>query len=143
MLHGLNSTGSFTPRCAKTDQPLPPTVSKPRFTERKPGSGALSTSTIPKVASRPPEHLAQQKRMAYFRASDLGSTSATRPNFVFPASVPSIPTIRNCSGLPARSSIPPLGFSPHVSPLLVTVNAPAGFPWSHSSTSPYFASGLL
>ena len=47
-----------------------------------------------------PEHLSA----AYFLSSSFGSTSATNPNFVFPFSAPSTPTIQNCSGVPARSS---------------------------------------
>jgi hypothetical protein len=42
--------------------------------------------------------------VAYFPSSSFGSTSATSPNFVFPFSVLSTPTILNCSGIPARSS---------------------------------------
>src|SRR5580704_10887835 len=89
---------------------------------------------------------------SYFLFSSLGSTTATRPNFVFPTSVLSIPTIRNCSGVPALSSlsmslpftfIPPPFWSPHVRPLFVAVNEPTGFPWLHSNTSPYFANGFL
>jgi hypothetical protein len=41
---------------------------------------------------------------AYLQSSSSGSTSATSPNFVFSGSELSTPTMRNCSGLPARSS---------------------------------------
>ena len=41
---------------------------------------------------------------AYLLFPSFGSSSATRSNFVFPFFALSIPTIQNCSGVPARSS---------------------------------------
>jgi hypothetical protein len=47
---------------------------------------------------------AELNEAAYLPSSSFGNTSATSPNFVFSGSVASIPTMRNCSGFPARSS---------------------------------------
>ena len=46
----------------------------------------------------------EELKAVYLLSSSFGSTSATSPNFVFPLSASSIPTIQNCSGFPARSS---------------------------------------
>jgi hypothetical protein len=67
---------------------------------RKPGKGGAVTGQL--LYSCHFVHPVNE--VAYFASSSFGSTSATSPNFVFPFSVLSTPTILNCSGIPARSS---------------------------------------
>jgi len=82
------------------------------------------------------------------------STSATSPNFAsLPASGavnPNNPELlgRSCPQFdiavaPIYSHCPRYCGHRTSARLFVTVNEPTGFPWLHSSTWPYFASGLL